>query len=520
MATGDSGREAYTAIAWGVGLSHERSDIAGAEGFHSLEGNMCGTAMRGADALPGSKATSRAKGSHRNLGGLGSGRQMLRERDGPHREGEEPKPMMHGHEKSDLVIVAVKPANKARKAPAEASAGAVAAESVERRAGAKGNTHQQSTYWTQNQARVSQALERIRQLVPSHTRGRSRMRESRTYGSGRGACHEMHVPTATAARVHHAARRRGGAWPLAARAQQSGRIVRIGNLSTANPRSAPFYQSFERRLRDLGHIEGQNIVFEYRNAEGEVDRLPDLAAELVRLDASIIVTSTAAATSAVKRATSTIPSLMVAINYDPIALGHVDNLARPGGNVTGLYFQHLELLAKRFGLIKEMLPSISRVAVFFEFFTTDQLEIVQTANLSVGAELQPIHLQNPPYDFENAFRVAARSGAQAIMVLESAPIFRGRHQIVQLAKDRRLPTSFAFREYVQVGGLVLYGVNFSAMYRRAAEYVDKILRGTKPADLPIEQSTKFELVINLKTAKTLGLEMPSTLLALADEVIE
>ncbi len=142
MATGDSGREAYTAIAWGVGLSHERSDIAGAEGFHSLEGNMCGTAMRGADALPGSKATSRAKGSHRNLGGLGSGRQMLRERDGPHREGEEPKPMMHGHEKSDLVIVAMKPANKAKKAPAEASAGAVAAESVERRAGAKGNTHQ------------------------------------------------------------------------------------------------------------------------------------------------------------------------------------------------------------------------------------------------------------------------------------------------------------------------------------------------------------------------------------------
>ena len=149
MATGDSGCEAYTAIAWGVGLSHERSDSAGAEGFHSLEGNMCGTVMRGADALPGSKATSRAKGSHRNLGGLGSGRQMLRERDGPHREGEEPKPMMHGHEKSDLAIVAVKPTNKARKAPCGGVCRAVAAESVERRAGAKGNTHQQSTYWTQ-----------------------------------------------------------------------------------------------------------------------------------------------------------------------------------------------------------------------------------------------------------------------------------------------------------------------------------------------------------------------------------
>ena len=182
-------------------MSHERSDIAGAEGFHSLEGNMCGTVMRGADALPGSKATSRAKGSHRNLGDLGSGRQMLRERDGPHREGEEPKPMMHGHEKSDLVIVAVKPTNKARKAPCGGVCGGGRSGVGGRRAGAKGNTHQQSTYWTQNQARVSQALERIRQLVPSHTRGKSRMRESRTYGSGRGACHETHVPTATRRRA-------------------------------------------------------------------------------------------------------------------------------------------------------------------------------------------------------------------------------------------------------------------------------------------------------------------------------
>src|SRR5215831_13112512 len=164
---GDSGREAYTAIAWGVGLSPERSDIAGAEGFHSLEGNMCGTAMRGAVALPGSKATSRAKGSYRKLGGLVSGcRHRVRcEYGGPHREGEEPKPMMHGREKSDLAIVAMKPANKANEPTAEASTGANAAEPVERRAGAKGNAHQQSTHWTQSQVRVSQALERIRQAI-------------------------------------------------------------------------------------------------------------------------------------------------------------------------------------------------------------------------------------------------------------------------------------------------------------------------------------------------------------------
>ena len=314
------------------------------------------------------------------------------------------------------------------------------------------------------------------------------------------------------------------AWPVAARAQQSSRIVRIGNLSTANPRSTPFFQAFERRLRDLGHIEGQNIAFDYRNAEGEVDRLSDLATELVRLDPSIIVTSTAAATSAVKRATTTIPILMVAINYDPIALGYVDNLARPGGNVTGLFFQHLELLAKRFGLFKEMLPSVGRIAVFSDSFTTDQLDAVQAANknkaVGFGLELQSLHLQNPPYDFENAFRLATRSGAEAILVLESAPIFRGRTQIAQLAKDNRLPTSFAFREYVEIGGLFSYGVNFSTMYRRAAEYADKILRGTKPADLPVEQSTKFELVINLQTAKAIGLEVPPMLVARADEVIE
>ena len=170
-------------------MTHERSDIVGAEGFHSLEGNMCGTVMRGADALPGSKATSRAKGSHRNLGDLVSGR---RRRvpcvyGGPHREGEEPKPMMHGHEKSDLVIVAMKPANKAKKA-AEASAGVVAAESVERRAGAKGNTHQHNTYWTQSQARVTNALERIRPLSRSHTRG------GRSYGAGRRRLWHLHRP--------------------------------------------------------------------------------------------------------------------------------------------------------------------------------------------------------------------------------------------------------------------------------------------------------------------------------------
>lgn len=298
------------------------------------------------------------------------------------------------------------------------------------------------------------------------------------------------------------------AWPLVARAENSAKIVRIGMLTTANPRSASFIQAFEQRLRDLGYTEGQNMIIEFRNAEGQVDRLPELAADLARLGADVIVTATDPATRAVKNATTAIPILMVAINFDPIALGYVDSLARPGANVTGLFFQHLGLVAKRYGLFKEMLPFMRRVAVLSDPLTADQLKAVESANRSVGLELQLLELKNPPYDFENAFHIAMRSDAEAIFVLESASIFRERTQLVQLALKTRLPTSFAFREYVEAGGLVSYGVNFSTMYRRAAELADRILRGTKPADLPVEQSTKFELVINLKTAKALGVDIP------------
>jgi putative ABC transport system substrate-binding protein len=310
------------------------------------------------------------------------------------------------------------------------------------------------------------------------------------------------------------------AWPLAAVAQKSGKTSRVAILATANPRSASFYQAFEQRLRELGYIEGQNIAFEYRNAAGEVDRLPGIAAELVRLDVDVIVTSTDVATRAAKDATNRIPVLMLAINYDPIALRYIDSIARPGANITGLYFQHLEVLAKRFGLFKEMLPTVKRVAVFSDALAADQIEQLKTSNHSVGFDIKSIHLGNPPHDFENAFRVVKQSGAEALFVLETAFIFRGRSSIARLAIEDRLPTSFAFREYVEVGGLTSYGVNFSTMYRRAADYADKILHGAKPADLPVEQSTKFDLVINLKTAKALGLIISPALLATADEVIE
>jgi putative ABC transport system substrate-binding protein len=310
------------------------------------------------------------------------------------------------------------------------------------------------------------------------------------------------------------------AWPLAARAQKANRIARVGLLTTGNPRSTPIFQAFEQRLRELGYAEGNNVAFEYRNAEGEPERLPNLAGELVHLGVNLIVTATNPATRAAKEATTTVPILMVAVNYDPIALGYVANLARPGGNITGLFFQHLGTTVKRFELFKDMLPNVDRISVFSDPLTVEQAEEVQTANRSLGLKLQLLELHNAPYDFENAFAAVFQSRAEALFVLESPSIFRGRAQIAALALKNRLPTSFAFRDYVEVGGLASYGVNFATMWRRAAKYADRILQGSKPADLPVEQASRFEFLINLKTAKLLGLEIPANVLALADEVIE
>ena len=273
-------------------------------------------------------------------------------------------------------------------------------------------------------------------------------------------------------------------------------------------------------LRDLGYVEDQDFAFEYRSADGKVERLPTLAADLVHLNVDLIVTTTAPASRAAKEATTTIPIVMVGVNYDPLALGYVASLARPGGNVTGLFFLHLDLLAKRLGVFKEMLPSVGRVAVLSDPLSADQLKQVEVVNRSLGFKLHPVELREPQLDVESAFRAAVRSRAEGLFVLETVNIFRERSQIAQLALKHRLPTSFAFREYVDAGGLASYGVNFPDMGRRAAIYVDRILKGAKPADLPVEQATKFELVINLKTAKVLGLTIPPSLLQRADQVIE
>jgi len=300
---------------------------------------------------------------------------------------------------------------------------------------------------------------------------------------------------------------------------QQGPMYRIGVLATANPRSTVFYRAFEQRLRELGYEEGRNVAFEYRDAEGKVERLPAFASELVRLNVNAIVVATDPATRAVQQATTTIPILIAGVNYDPVTLKYVASLARPGGSVTVVFFLFRELTAKRLELFRELLPTVSRVAVLTDSFTTDQLRTVETANRSLGFQLQPLTLRSPP-DFEDSVRIAVRSNAKALFVLESPLIYRARKEIAELALRQRLSTSFAFREYVDVGGLVSYGVSFPEMFRRVAEYVDKILKGAKPGDLPVEQPTKFELVINLQTAKALGLTIPPSVLLRANQVIE
>ena len=305
--------------------------------------------------------------------------------------------------------------------------------------------------------------------------------------------------------------------PLAAEAQ-AGRIAHIG-LLTNNP--SPHLQAFETGLRELGYVEGQNIVIERRNAKGESPRLPALAAELVRLGLDVIVAPDPPSTRAARSATGTIP-IVIRSSDDPVESGLVASLARPGGNITGVYSLYAELGPKRLELIKEALPRITRVAVLRDpsFLGGPQRwkEIEQAAH-SLGLTLVSAEASSSD-GLEGAFRVAMRQRAEALITLRNPMIVVHKSRVVELAAKGRLPAMYDDREFVEAGGLMAYGANLDDLYRRAATYVDKILKGARPADLPIERTTKFELVINLKTAKALGLAIPSSLLLRADHVIE
>ena len=312
------------------------------------------------------------------------------------------------------------------------------------------------------------------------------------------------------------------AWPLATHGQQAGKVIRIGFIGASLNSSAMAaqYQAFLKELHELGFSEGRNIIVDYRRLDDPRGPFA-VAAELMRLEVDLIVaTGPEVALQAVVGASRSIPIVILAVQYDPIERGYVSSLARPGGNITGVFYRQPELAAKQLELLTQPFPEKSRLAVLYDTNSADQLSAAEEAARSMPLELRPLKLEKPPYDFRAAFQTMAQGTAQMVLVLSSPFFVERRPEVAALAIEHRLPTMFVFKSYVELGGLMSYGVEQLAMYRRIGLYVAKILNGTKPADLPVEQPTRFELVVNLKTAKALGLELPPSLLARADEVIE
>ena len=304
-------------------------------------------------------------------------------------------------------------------------------------------------------------------------------------------------------------------------AQQPARIPRIGMLigSSASSVSARV-ETFRQRLRDLGYVEGKNIVIEYRYAEGNVERLADLAAELIQLKVDAIVTA-GPATLTAKKATATIPIVFTAAN-DPLGTGVVSSLARPGGNITGLSVMAPDLDGKRLDLLKEAFPKAARVAFLWQPTGSRgnlALTEMEAAAKVLGVKLQSLDVRASE-DFDAAFTRAKRDGAQALITTQNPLITAQQRQVLDFAAKNRLPAMYSASEFVEAGGLMSYAANYADLYRRAADFVDKILKGTKPADIPVEQPTKFEFIVNLKTAKQIGLTIPSNMLARADRVIK
>jgi putative tryptophan/tyrosine transport system substrate-binding protein len=311
---------------------------------------------------------------------------------------------------------------------------------------------------------------------------------------------------------------------LAAEAQQPTHVYRIGRLSNGPlvPQSYPILEAFRQGLRDLGYVEGQNLVIEYRYAEGNAERLVALAAELARLKLEVIVAGDAAATRAAQHATRTIP-IVIAGSTDPVGQGLVASLAQPGGNTTGLSYLSAELPGKQLEFLKETLPQCTRIAVLGNPASStygSRLNNLTVAARALGIQLHVVELHSLD-ELDAAFAAMTRAGTDALMVAPDPvliTILRG-SVVADLATKNRLPAMYAWREYVDAGGLMSYGPNLPDLHRRAAVYVDKILKGANPAELPVEQATKFELVINLKTAKAMGLTIPPSILFQADEVI-
>jgi len=311
------------------------------------------------------------------------------------------------------------------------------------------------------------------------------------------------------------------AWPLPAHTQQAGKLPTIGFLGAATASVAgQWFAAFVQRLHELGWMEGRNIAIEVRWAEGRSERYAEIATEFVRLNVDVIVTIGTPASLAAKQATSVVPIVFVAAS-DPVGTGLVASLARPGGNVTGLSNQQADLAGKRVELLREVVPALRQLAIMANVDNSAsvlEMREVQTAARTIGLEVAILEVRQAE-DIANGFELL-KNRADALYVVSDPFLGSNRVRINTLALGMRLPTLHAFREYVEAGGLMSYGPNFPHLFRRAGDHVDKILRGAKPADIPVEQPTKFDLIINLTTAKALGLTVPATLLARADEVIE
>ena len=310
--------------------------------------------------------------------------------------------------------------------------------------------------------------------------------------------------------------------PLATEAQQAGKVWRIGLLEYSTPDAAreALWNAFRQRMRELGYVEGPNVTFEPRWAHDDADRLSKLAAELVGLKVDVIVTAATVSALAAKRATATIPIVM-ATGADPVAAGLVASLGQPGGNVTGMSTINSELAGKRLELLRVIAPRASRIAILWDDTGSGfrfAVDATEAAAKRAGITVHSVPVRSPA-DIEPAFAAMVRGRAGALSIVPSPMFFSNRKRLADLAMKHRLPTTVGLREYVEAGGLVGYGADNSDLFRRAATFVDKILKGAKPADLPVEQPTKFELVINLKTAKALGLTIPQSLLLRADEII-
>jgi putative tryptophan/tyrosine transport system substrate-binding protein len=310
-------------------------------------------------------------------------------------------------------------------------------------------------------------------------------------------------------------------WPLSARAQEGGKKYTIAMFGAGNQHAVPALNAtFFAALKELGWVEGKNVVFEYRYAENRLDRLPELAADLVRHKVDVIATAGTLTPLAAKRATATIPIVMIAAG-DPLGSGLVANLAQPGGNVTGLSLMASDLGAKRIELLKEVLPRLSRVAVLWNADNPYALVFKQTqaGGRTLGIEVRSLEVRGPD-DFGSAFETARGLHPDALITVEDPLTTDYQTPIAEFTAQQQLPSIHGIREFVVAGGLISYGASLADLFRRAAYYVDKILRGARPADLPVQQPTKFEMVVNLKTAKALGLELPAGVLSRADELIE